>query len=311
VAPTLQKHDKKVLEQSIQSLSLFGWSLFEPAKAPSVEFLSKKRTSGLFGLDKDKLNEKEAAWHAMLDAYHFTSLDDLDGALLKGIQDGYFDTAEIEKSASKMDAQISSDRMSQAFFESWENYHDSFSTDEDAILNPIRDSFFKSIERISPGNLDGTVRLFKGAGRHDQAIEMITAYVSKHAHENRIFDLKNYPFGSEITDPDVVAAFNQQFATFKDARNPVEVMLSIARTHSWSPADLAILSALTVDDYYRIFKSTTGDELRYVISVSLQYDNLVGGSPEMRQISENAKEALRKIAKESPLNAMRLKRYGL
>ena len=115
VAPTLQKHDKRVLEQAIQSLSLFGWSLFEPAKAPSVEFLRRKRSSGLFGQDEEKLNEKEAAWNAMLDAYQFTSLDDLDNALLKGIQDGYFDMSEIEKCASTMDEQIASDRLNQSF----------------------------------------------------------------------------------------------------------------------------------------------------------------------------------------------------
>ena len=109
----------------------------------------------------------------------------------------------------------------------------------------------------------------------------------------------------------MIKAFNQQSATFKDTRDPVEVMLSIGRTHSWNPQDLTMLSALSIDDYYRIFKETTGDDLRQVVSVCLQYDNVGGGSPEMKRIAENAKEALRRIGKESPVNAMRVKRYGL
>jgi hypothetical protein len=307
VAPVLQKHDKKVLGQAIQSLSLFGWCIFEPAKAPSLEFLIRKRSSGLFGLDKGKLSDKEAAWNAMLDAYQFTSLDDLDNVLLKGIQDGYFDTDEIDSSASKMDDQISADSISQSFSQAWDAYHDSFSTDENAVLDPIYKAFFKGIEHISPVNLDGTVRLFKGAGREKGASEMIGAYVKKHAEEKPLFDLKNYPFRDLITDPDVIEAFKKRLATFKDARDPVVVLLSIGRTQSWNPQDLTMLSALSVDDYYRIFKSITGDDLRHVVKACL-IDN---GSPEMKSIGENAKEALRRIGKESPINAMRVKRYGL
>src|SRR5206468_12708452 len=58
-------------------LALFGWSLYEPSKAPPVEYLRKRNLSQYLGLSRDKeVPENEAAWNALLDEYHFTNMDD-------------------------------------------------------------------------------------------------------------------------------------------------------------------------------------------------------------------------------------------
>ena len=72
-----------------------------------------------------------------------------------------------------------------------------------------------------------------------------------------------------------------------------------------------LLSALPVDEYYRIFKSHKGDDLRKIINVCLQFDRIGSVSAAMQEISRRAKEALRRIGGESAINASRVRHYGI
>jgi len=86
IEPMLRKFDEQVLKQAVQSLTLFGWSLYEPSKAPSLDYLRKRTGPDPFGIDKDKpIPEREAGWNAMLDAYRFSGFDEFDSVLLDGI----------------------------------------------------------------------------------------------------------------------------------------------------------------------------------------------------------------------------------
>src|SRR5262249_1929120 len=53
VEPMLKAYDPEVFKQAIHSLALFGWSLYEPNKAPSVEYL-KKHNSAQYLLERKK-----------------------------------------------------------------------------------------------------------------------------------------------------------------------------------------------------------------------------------------------------------------
>ena len=42
VEPLLRSFDNQVLHQAVKSLALFGWVLFEPKRAPSLEYIQKR-----------------------------------------------------------------------------------------------------------------------------------------------------------------------------------------------------------------------------------------------------------------------------
>jgi len=79
----------------------------------------------------------------------------------------------------------------------------------------------------------------------------------------------------------------------------------------WNPEDIAILSSLPVDGYYRLLKNTEGNDLRRILSSCLQFDSIGNASADMKEISRRAKEALKRIGQESLINARRVKRYGV
>jgi len=123
--------------------------------------------------------------------------------------------------------------------------------------------------------------------------------------------LTSYPFAGEITDPDIIKAFKERYAEFKDERSVAAILLDMAIKNGWNDEDISLLANATVDQYYKAFKDTKGVELRNIINSSLQFDRFGNASAEWKEISRRAKEALRRIGRESSLNAHRVKKYGI
>ena len=68
---------------------------------------------------------------------------------------------------------------------------------------------------------------------------------------------------------------------------------------------------MPVDHYYRVFKSKTGDELKSIIAFCLRLDRTVNVADEMKEIAKRAREALKLIGEESPLHALRIRKYAV
>ncbi len=109
----------------------------------------------------------------MLDAYHFTNMDEFDLVLLRGMQDGHFDAEGVERHAAELDKRAKVTNLDNSFAEAWRMFHNSFDNNEGEVLDATHVAFLKNIENISPINLSGTVILFKELDRTAQAAEII------------------------------------------------------------------------------------------------------------------------------------------
>ena len=69
------------------------------------------------------------------------------------------------------------------------------------------------------------------------------------------------------------------------------------------------LAEVPVDEYLRIFKTNKGDELAHLIYSALEFRRISNASPEMLEVVRRATEALKMIASESKLNALRVGKY--
>lgn len=312
VEPILATFHPAILQQAAHSMTLLGWSIFEPTKAPSLEYLKKKSAGGLLPADKGKqIPEREAAWNAQMGAYQFGSIDEFDLALLRGIQNGYFDPVAVEKYATELDKKIKAGNLGADFESAWRMYHDSFEDNQDEVLDSIHSSFLKGANYVSPMNMSSTVSMFKSLGRPEQAAEMLKHYVDARGSETSVFDLGNYPFADSVNDPDVVKAFAKKFASFKHEMDPEDTLIRIAETHSWNPQDVTLLSSLTIEDYRTIFKGRHGADLRKIINACLMFNNVSDPSGNYQAVANKAREALKLIGKESPINARRVNAYGV
>jgi hypothetical protein len=98
-------------------------------------------------------------------------------------------------------------------------FHDSFDNNQEEVLNAMYESFVRGVRNISPLNMNSTVALFKQLGRPEQAGEMIHRYVEVHSDKKEFFDIHNFRFGTDITDPDVMRAFDDKYASFEAERD--------------------------------------------------------------------------------------------
>ena len=313
VSPALKQFNKQVLQQAVQSLALLGWIVFEPDRAPSLEYLLNRRSADVFGADDEKpVPENEAAWNALLDAYGFFFVDEFDKALLDGIRNGFFDESSIEKHAQELDSVAKKAQLESSFHNAWELYHASFDNNEEEVINAIYQSFIEDVQNISPLNLGNTVMLFKELGKNDLATEILRIYVERRGSERELFNLRSLHLFGEVKDKDVAKAFADKYASYgRDVKSPETILLRMAEINGWSPDDIKTLASLPVAEYYDLFKRVRGRDLHKIMAACLQFESIGNASDDMQRILMLAKSALRRIGTESPINALRVKRYGV
>jgi hypothetical protein len=313
IEPILAEFDEEVLRDAVQSLALLGWVVFEPSRAPSLEYLLKRRGAHIFSADnkKEPMSEEEGAWNALLDVYGFANMEEIDLVLLEGVRNGFFDPSLVKKHASVVNEQIKAAKLDSSFKDAWGLYHNSFDNDQEEVLKALYQSSLNGVKFISPVNLSSTLSLLKALGGADQAAEVVKHYVASHGANRQLFDLQNYPFAEDVTDPDLVKAFKEKYAQSKGQKEPATILLSMAETSSWNPEDIEILSALPVDEYYQILKRNKGANLRKIINACLLFDRINNATPDMSEISKRAKDAMKRIGRESTINARRVKAYGI
>ncbi len=304
----LQPYDPQVFTTALGSVVLFCWANDQPEDAPSIDFL-KSKTMGTFGLQREEqVPPKEAAWNALMEAYGYTWTDEFDLELLASVKRGYFDPEAIKKHAVPLNAKILASKADGSFEEAWRKYHDSFADDTDAVLDGLNASFMRNFMYITPTDLNSTVSLFKDLGRPEQALAMLTHYMANRNEKREFYDLNDDPFG-KVTDPDVRAAFDAKFAETEEKRDVRTMLNGLGKT--WRDEDLLALASLPPEAYKKIFKETSGEELRRILSGIFQFDRIGNATPSMREITKRARIALKDIGGESDINRRRVRRFGI
>ena len=313
IEPKLANQDPKVLGTAIRSLVLFCWCRDQPDEAPPLDYLESKRL-GSFGngwqiATKGEPESDESRWSARLQAYGYLGADDFDLVLIEAVRKGYFNDERLASEARKLSAKFAKGRADGYLEEAWRRVSNSFHDDQDAVLDGIRDAFFKNIEYVAPATLNATVKLFKELGRETEAADMIARYVAARGEERSLFELDSDPSGTLVDDSDVIAAFETKAAEPRET--PDFVTLLESAKNDYSVELVEALAAASVEDYRRAFKSRVGEPHRQLVYNALQYSRISNATPPMRLVTDKARQALLAIAAESTFNAFRVARFGV
>jgi hypothetical protein len=307
--PMLKEFDGAIMRRAIHSLVLLGWAHFDRISAPPFDVIWRRASRFISGQGKDVIGERDAAWNALLDAYGFNGVDEFDLALLEGIRDGYFDEISVKACARKLGQQINERATYDVFDKAWKLFHGSFDNNADEIAEGMVAGFIKNAHRINLGDVHGTVQLLKSLGKRQEAMKVIDAYVRQNANNKVAFDRSTQMFGDQLTDPDFIDALDNKFKTFAEEQTVLTVLLSMK--DGWSADNIAFLRKAEVEAYYHAFKSLSGDTLRKVISNCLQFERIGNVGEAEKEVAARARKALERIGAESPLNALRVQKYGI
>jgi hypothetical protein len=81
--------------------------------------------------------------------------------------------------------------------------------------------------------------------------------------------------------------------------------------NGWSEEEVIVLANATPKEFYDVFKSEQGEHLTHYVDTVIKFGRFFNASEQQRKIADNATQALRTIAKESPINERRVRKFGI
>lgn len=311
IVPILKDFEDEVTHQALHSLALFSWCFYSTDdEVPNYEYV-KNIGFKLYGLgDKDDVPEKEKKWNAILQNYKYLNTDEFDLQLANAVKIGYVIENDFLHEAEKLNSQLRESKSQGAFRDVWRLYHDTFENNQKEVMDGLYASLKTNVKHISPGNLNGTVRLFRELGEDERANELIKYFIENRKDEKGIFNLSDDTFG-DITDDVIKAEFYKIYETRREKKSLKDVLSAIAGKNGWGGDDEEILASASVDDYYRLFIGEKGEHLPQYVNTCLQFGRFGNASEKQKKIGKSATQALRKIANESAINRLRAKKFGI
>jgi hypothetical protein len=310
MAQLLSTFRDEVTDQGIHATVLGGWSVLQPDIAPPIEFL-KRHNSLLSAMraKKDDEPEDERQWEEVIERYGWSHCDELDLAIFEGVAAGYFNEAKILEAAKKVQADFENSKENSSFSKAWRIYHDSFTVDDEYVLDNLYNGAKESIHTISPANLSGTVTLMREFGRDIQADELVNLYLSQPLLNGNQLEVDMQMWGAEPIDPTLSAGFEKLKADFVDTRDPREVLVAMVTNRGWNEDDIVLLGKQSAEDFEKIFESIEGPILSAVVKFALSLGGHEG--PNHKLVGTAVTKALQSIATKSPLRKRRIASYGV
>lgn len=310
--PVLSKFGPEVTQQVVHSMVMFGWRKLDVgANPPSIAYLQRNEfdryLSKEHGVDDDNEgNSDHQRWDVILAQYGWGTLDELDNALMAFVESSIFDIEEIMAKAATVEASRKQQSRMVAFEKAWEPFHDGFGDNEDEVCASIIAGIRSNFEVVSRPNLDAAISILTELGRNDEAKELIEFAT---AHGGNDFWTSDDPFHRRISDPRIQEVVEEKRKATKPVFQFERDLLSAA--HSMNDDKLAQLAAVPIDRYQQLFESSTGIDLRNYIYAAFEYRKIGNATDDMKTVISNAEEALRRIARKSKLNEIRMRKYEI
>jgi hypothetical protein len=255
--------------------------------------------------------QEEALWEETLRRFGFTSFDTCDEAIARFVSQGYVEGSGLEAEITKLNDAANAVEAEERFVRAWRLYHDRLGDDEAEIVRIIDSTFDAAAPRVSPTNVDATLALLRDLGRNDLADALIGRYMRIRGNEPDLFDPGNLRvFGSSIKDPKFKEASERQFEQVRELPTLAEALLEIGKGRGWSEEQMIVLSKASPEALYEAFKASTDGRSTGMAEACLRFAQ--DPDPARKQIAENTKLALRRIASESRINALRISnKFGI
>jgi hypothetical protein len=236
----------------------------------------------------------------------------LDIQIAEYVQKGYVDEEALCLALGKKNAEVKSSEGQGHYTKAWGLYHNSFENNEAEFVRELVSSFRTNMEYLSPMNLSGAAEALREFGHGEEADKLVDEYVASRRGNPKLFDLNSYPFRGDIRDPYVLQKFEEVLSNTEETRTLSEVLQRLVAKNGWGTEDEIFLSSRSVGEYYEFFKQQNSEELHHYVKRCLEFGSYSNATDRQQSIAERAREALRRIAKESTINRMRVEKiYGV
>ncbi len=297
-------HDD-VTRQSIASISLLGWAVFEPKLAPNLSHIKGFNKSRSM-LTQSDLNANNIEANNILIKYGFTHFDDFDHVILDALKSGWFDKEAFYLQAHVLDQRAKVDGLRAAIHAPWALLYDTFDDNFDDVVNSLFNTGMEFSAHMSPEEITDRVGVLSQLGEEHKASLVLEAYLKNIQNKPREFYQHYRLFNSNI-DRRIKESFESNIKSMSLARDPKEVLLNVSQ--GWSEDDIKFLASVSVEQFCQMLKSTKAAELKLVIGNALQFQKLSNIDAGHQTIVTNMQTALQKLGSRSRLNHFRVERF--
>lgn len=297
-----------VKRQAIHSVALFIWSKYDADVVP-VDFIVAASDHLSRSIDKAQLTVDEAKWRLKLEAYNFTHCDELDLLILEGVNRGFFDKEGILLQANRENERRKISVGKDAIYAAWKAFFGTFDDNAAEMSQTLYRVYLEHLGAVSLGNLDEVVGVLRRLDQADKASELIKKFMELHSEElPALLDTHN-TFRPSVRDMELQANLATA-VNMVPAKSISDMITDISKGSYHRDDEIAVLR-LQTDDFYELFRSASPDKLESLIAGSLVWKRVVNATPEQKEMTRRAVTALEMIGKESPINAIRVERYGV
>lgn len=250
----------------------------------------------------------EPTWIALLDRCGFTNADDFDRCIYLAMERGYIADSELETAAEKLDAMSQRHRLDEVLTVAWNLFHDRLDTTLDQLTEALLDAVRKSATVISTANMNATARILRQLNRNIEADSAVEEWVTQNRANPAAFDLKHAEMFGEIDDPLLRERCLTEFKHVQRILPLQEAIDILLENKRWDDAIPATLATATCDELIALIKANQGPNLQAAVTA---IERVRGEDGEHVTINNTLREALTAIGQESPVNRLRVKRWGI
>lgn len=293
-------------KQAATAIAVFAGSLYEggvgfptPEQITAYNWFSTKMGVGDNSID--------AAWTGKLHACDFLSCDEFDSEILIVLKNGYANGSKLSDLARDLDDIADRARLDKIFTDAWMLFHDRIDGSAEELTRSLVAAVEVAATVISPVNLNGTVKLIRELGYDAEADAVIEKYVALNAQRPGVFKIDDSPFRRDIDDGTLIRRFAEVVTEEEGPLDLAAAASILIEGNRWDERMLSALLNSSTDDYVKLLKDNQGDALRTLIDALYKAAAMRG--QETTPIAATLSAALDEIAKESPLNQIRVRRW--
>lgn len=298
--------------QLLQTTALFSWAYYCSAhdeNIPSLDFIES--VGNIYLVDSKELSDKEKIWKNIILGHSFLRVDALDREIGKLVRQGYLDHENFKTSIVGVNQQVINNKKNNSYRSAWDNFHNSFSNDQELVTQQLFDSFISNINQVSPSDLNSLVSILRMLNENEKASIIIESFISNRKSEIELFNPTHIKFNHNVDDAEIIEKFSNTYSQVKPSATIKEVLDRISGQNGWRNEDIDTLSNSTEEEFYTYFKGLNGPNLTSHVSTCLQFGRFNNGSCQMELIASTAKAALLRIASESKINEIRMRKFGI
>lgn len=312
LAPALQGRSQFLKKNLVTSVCVFAAVLYErgrdfPSSEEILKYNSFSRALGRVNQDRRQA-EPDPDWVALLTRCEFTHVDEFDEAILKAMKSGYLSGSGFEEQATAYDAVARRADLEEKFSAAWRMFHDRLDVEAEELVKAWSEAIDEAAVVINPVNLNSTVRLMRELGFANEADTAIETYIAQRRGTPGLFDIDHQSRLGDVDDQRFRERCLEELHKSREEFTLQNAADMIIENNEWDDAIPTALAAATPDQLVALLKEYQGPMLRRLIEGILRPN----GTPQERdQILQTMITAATTISSESPLNRIRVKRWGI